>query len=254
MSVTWRQPKCLLPLVNESTWQMGWSECEVTRANQGHSSAQPTDLWQPQDNPTPAPAGSRARVARLMAKNNISATTRRKFKVTTNSKHHYPVSPDLLNQDFNSDAPNQIWVSDITYIRTMTGWWYLTVILDLFNRQVVGWSLSHRLTAITTTLPALNDAVRRQRPDAGLIFHSDRGVQYACHEFRNQLAAYQMVQSMSGKGNCYDNAVAESFFHTLMTELVYFEQYETKEQARHSIFEYLEVFYNRQRLHSALGY
>jgi len=197
---------------------------------------------------------SRARVARLMAKNNIYAKTKRKFKMTTDSNHHYPVAPDLLNQDFNSDAPNKIWVSDITYIRTMTGWLYLTIILDLFNRQVVGWSLSQRLTAITTTIPALNDAFRRQRPDAGLIFHSDRGVQYACHEFRNKLADYQMTQSMSGKGNCYDNAVAESFFHTLKTELVYFEKYETKERARQSIFEYIEVFYNRQRLHSALGY
>lgn len=117
---------------------------------------------------------SRARVARLMAKNNISAKTKRKFKVTTDSDHHYPVAPDLLNQNFNSDAPNKIWVSDITYIGTRAGWLYLTVILDLFNRQVVGWSLSHRLTAITTTIPALSDAFRRQRPDAGLIFHSDR--------------------------------------------------------------------------------
>ena len=197
---------------------------------------------------------SRARVARLMAKNNICAKTKRKFKVTTDSGHQYPVSPDLLNQDFTANYPNKIWVSDITYIQTMTGWLYLTVILDLFNRQVVGWSLSQRLTAITTTLPALNDAFQRQRPDRGLIFHSDRGVQYACHEFRNKLADCQMTQSMSGKGNCYDNAVAESFFHTLKTELVYFEKYETKEQARQSIFEYLEVFYNRQRLHSALGY
>lgn len=197
---------------------------------------------------------SRPRVARLMAKNNIYAKTKRKFKVTTDSKHHYPVSSDLLNQDFTSDAPNQIWVSDISYIRTMTGWLYLTIVLDLFNRQIVGWSLSQRLTAITTTIPALNDAFQRQRPDAGLIFHSDRGVQYACHEFRNKLAEYHMIQSMSGKGNCYDNAVAESFFHTLKTELVYFEQYETKEQARQSIFEYIEVFYNRQRLHSALDY
>lgn len=197
---------------------------------------------------------SRARVARLMAKNNIYAKTKRKFKVTTDSNHQYPVSPDLLNQDFNSDAPNKIWVSDITYIRTKVGWLYLTVILDLFNRQIVGWSLSQRLTAKTTTIPALTDAFQRQRPDTGLIVHSDRGVQYACHEFRNKLADYQMIQSMSGTGNCYDNAVAESFFHTLKTELVYFEKYETKEQARQSVFEYIEVFYNRQRLHSALHY
>lgn len=172
---------------------------------------------------------SRARVARLMAKNHIAAKTKRKFKVITDSHHHHLVSPDLLNQDFNSNGPNHIWVSDITYIRTKAGWLYLTVILDLFNRQVVGWSLSHRLTTITTTLPALTDAFQRQRSDAVLIFHSDRGVQYACQEFRHQLAGYQMVQSMSGKGNCYANAVAESFFHTLKSELVYFEQYETNE-------------------------
>lgn len=197
---------------------------------------------------------SRARVARLMAKNSIYAKTKRKFKVTTDSKHKYPVSPDLLKQDFGVDAPNKIWVSDISYIRTMAGWLYLTVILDLFNRQVVGWSISSRLTAITTTIPALIHAFQRQRPCIGLIYHSDRGVQYACHEFRNKLAEYKMIQSMSGKGNCYDNAVAESFFHTLKTELVYFEKYETKEQATQSIFEYIEVFYNRQRLHSALDY
>jgi putative transposase len=197
---------------------------------------------------------SRARVARLMAKNNIYAKTKRKFKVTTNSEHNYQVSPDLLKQDFSADDPNEVWVSDITYIRTMAGWLYLTVILDLFNRQVVGWSISNRLTAITTTIPALIDAFQRQRPNRDLIFHSDRGVQYACHEFKNKLVEHRMVQSMSGKGNCYDNAVAESFFHTLKTEVVYFEKYETKEQAKQSIFEYIEVFYNRERLHSALGY
>ena len=197
---------------------------------------------------------SRARVARIMAKNDIYAKTKRKFKVTTDSKHNYPVSPNLLNQDFTAEHQNQIWASDITYIRTLAGWLYLTVIMDLFNRQIVGWSMSHRLTANTTTIPALIDAWQRQQPSEGLIFHSDRGVQYACHDFRNKLSEYKMIQSMSGKGNCYDNAVAESFFHTLKTELVYFEKYETKEQAKQSIFEYIEVFYNRQRLHSALGY
>ena len=197
---------------------------------------------------------SRPHVARLMAKNGIYAKTKRKFKVTTNSKHHYLVSPDLLKQNFSANAPNKVWVSDITYIRTRAGWLYLTIIIDLFNRKVVGWSISNRLTAITTTIPALIDAFRRQRPKGRLIFHSDRGVQYACHKFRNKLAEYKMIQSMSGKGNCYDNAVAESFFHTLKTELIYCEKYETKEQAKQSIFEYIEVFYNRQRLHSALGY
>ncbi len=197
---------------------------------------------------------SRARVARLMSKNGIHAKTKRKFKVTTHSNHKYPASANLLNQNFHCDQPNKIWVSDITYIWTMAGWLYLTVILDLFNRQVVGWSLSHRLTASTTTVAALDNAVKRHRPPAGLIFHSDQGVQYACEVFRDKLSEYKMIQNMSGKGNCYDNAVVESFFHTLKTELVYFEKYITREQARLSIFEYIEVFYNRQRLHSVLGY
>ena len=197
---------------------------------------------------------SRDRVARIMAKNSICAKTKRKFKVTTDSKHKYPISPNLLNQNFFSEYQNRIWVSDITYIRTKTGWLYLTVILDLFNRQIVGWSMSRRLTAHTTTIPALVDAWQRQRPSEGLIFHSDRGVQFACHNFRNKLSEYKMIQSMSGKGNCYDNAVCESFFHTLKTELVYFEKYENRDQAKQSIFEYIEVFYNQQRLHSALGY
>ena len=197
---------------------------------------------------------SRVRVARIMAKHGIRAKTKRKFKVTTDSTHNYAISPNLLNQDFRATAPNQKWASDITYIRTSTGWLYLTVILDLFNRQVIGWSMSHRLTADTTTIPALVDAWQRRRPAGSLILHSDRGVQYACKAFRKQLHSYGIKQSMCGKGNCYDNAVCESFFHTLKTELVYFEKYETREQAKQSIFEYVEVFYNRQRMHSALSY
>ena len=197
---------------------------------------------------------SRARVARLMSKNSIYTKAKRKFRVTTDSNHTYSVSPNVLDQNFRSDQPNQIWVSDITYIWTLVGWLYLTVVLDLFNRQVVGWSISNRMTAQTTTLPALIDAFQRQRPDGGLIFHSDRGVQFACLDFRAKLSEYKMVQSMSGKGNCYDNAVAESFFHTLKTELVFYEKYETIEHAKQSLFEYIEIFYNRQRLHSTLGY
>lgn len=197
-----------------------------------------------------------SRVARIMAKNNIRAKTKRKFKVTTNSKHKYAVAPNLVNQDFTSDEPHKIWTSDITYVRTMQGWLYLTVILDLFNRQVVGcWSMSPRLTAARTTIPALRDAYQCQRPSGKLTFHSDRGVQYACSEFRELLIdKYHMVQSMSGKGNCYDNAVTESFFHTLKTECVYQHKYITREQAKHSIFEYIEAFYNPKRMHSALGY
>lgn len=197
---------------------------------------------------------SRPRVARLMSKNKIYSKTKRKFKVTTNSKHNYPISPNLVNQQFNSDSPNKIWTSDITYIRTLEGWLYLTVILDLFNRQVVGWSMSCRLTAITTTIPALIQAYQRFKPAEGLIFHSDRGVQYACNDFRKYLLKYKITQSMGSKGNCYDNAVTESFFKTLKTEHIYFEKFKTRQQARNSIFEYIEIFYNRFRKHSTLGY
>lgn len=196
---------------------------------------------------------SRPRVARLMRKHSIRAKTKRKFKITTNSKHKYPLSPDLVNQDFSATAPNELWTSDITYIRTRAGWLYLTVILDVFNRQIVGWSMSNRLTTIQTTIPALIQAYKRQKPAAGLIFHSDRGVQYASHEFRYYLKKYKIVQSMSGKGNCYDNAITQSFISTLKKELIYFERYRTRNQAKLSIFEYIEIFYNRKRKHSSLG-
>ena len=196
---------------------------------------------------------SRPRVARLMKKNHIRAKTRRKFKVTTNSDHKYPLSPDLLHQDFSADRLEQIWVSDITYIPTMQGWLYLTVIIDLYNRSIVGWAMSNSLRASETTIPALKQAYARLHPAANLIFHSDRGVQYACNDFREQLSTFHMIQSMSGKGNCYDNAVAESFFSTLKKELVYHRVYKDRWQARQSIFKYIEIFYNRKRKHSFLG-
>ncbi len=199
-------------------------------------------------------ACSRPRTARLMRLNGIHAKTKRKFTITTDSDHSYPVAPNLLNQDFWTNTANRIWVGDITYIRTWEGWLYLTVILDLFNRKVVGWSMSERLTANTTTIPAFIQAVKQYQPLPGLIFHSDRGVQYACNDYCELLESFKVIQSMSGKGNCYDNAVAESFFHTLKTELVYHETYRTRMQAKTSLFEYIEVFYNRYRKHSALGY
>lgn len=197
---------------------------------------------------------SRPRVARIMNAHAIFSKTKKKFKVTTESKHQYPISPNLLKQDFTAMNPNEKWVSDITYIWTKEGWLYLTIILDLFNREIVGWSMSHRLTTGSTTIPALRMAHARKHPGPGLIFHSDQGVQYACPEFWKVLEKYGMIQSMSRKGNCYDNAVAESFFHTLKTELIYFEQYETRDDARKNVFKYIEIFYNRQRKHSALGY
>ncbi len=197
---------------------------------------------------------SRPRVARLMAVNGIKSKSMRKFKVTTNSDHKLPISPNLLNQNFQVDASGHILVSDITYIRTGEGWLYLTTIIDLFNRKVVGWSMSKRMTAELTTIAALKQYVKHYSPSEGVIFHSDRGVQYASEDFRKLLEKYNFIQSMSGKGNCYDNAVAESFFKTLKTELIYHHRYWTRAQARASIFDYIETFYNRVRKHSFLGY
>ena len=197
---------------------------------------------------------SRPRVARLMRRHSIRARARRKFKVTTNAKHNYAVAPNLLKQGFRTDAPNRVWVSDMTYIHTLEGWLYLTMIMDLFHRKIIGWSMSERMQAGETTIPAFQMALKSCQPPAGLVFHSDQGVQYACDQFVALLNRSKAIQSMSGRGNCYDNAVAESFFHTLKTELVYHEIYRTREEARRSLFEYLEGFYNRSRRHSTLGY
>ncbi len=197
---------------------------------------------------------SRPRVARLMRKHAIKARTRRKFKVTTNARHNYPVAPNLLNQQFHSDAPNRIWVSDLSYIHTLEGWLYLTVVIDLFHRKIIGWSMSNRMLAEQTTIPAFKMALKNCQPPAGLMFHSDQGIQYACDQFVALLKQSEVIQSMSGSGNCYDNAVAESFFHSLKTELVHHELYRTRDEARRSLFEYLEGFYNRTRKHSTLGY
>ncbi len=197
---------------------------------------------------------SRPRVARLMRKEGLQAQTTRKFKVTTDSDHDYPISPNLLSRIFTEETFGTVWTSDITYIRTLEGWLYLTVVMDLSNREIVGWAMSESLKASETTIPALRAAYQRHRPLPGLIFHSDRGVQYACEDFRELLAEKQMIQSMSKTGDCYDNAVTESFFATLKKELVYRRKYKTRWQARQSIFEYIETFYNRIRKHSTLGY
>ena len=197
---------------------------------------------------------SRQRVARIMRKNDIRAKSKKKFKITTNSNHNYKASPNLLKQNFIVDQPCKTLVSDITQVRTREGWLYLTVVLDLFNRQVVGWSMSKSMRASETTIPALDDACNRYGYSKDMIFHSDRGVQYACDDFRKRLKHYNMIQSMSGKGNCYDNAVAESFFGTLKKELIYQDQFETRFHVRKAIFEYIEIFYNKIRKHSFLGY
>ena len=193
------------------------------------------------------------RIARLMRQASIVSRIRRKFKITTHSKHSFAKAGNLVRQNFSTDKPNRLWVSDITYIWTKEGWLYLAVILDVFSRYVVGWSMSNRLHH-SLVLQAFLKALRKRDVCPGLIFHSDQGVQYACEAVKEQFQKHQIIQSMSGSGNCYDNALAESFFHSLKTEWVYFEKYQTKEQASLSVFEYIESFYNRQRTHSNLGY
>lgn len=193
------------------------------------------------------------RVARLMKVSGIIAKTRRRFKVTTDSGHNKPVAANLVNRRFAAEKPNHLWSSDITYIWTKEGWLYLSVVLDVYSRRIVGWSMNRRLTK-ELVVDAVNQALRYRDPGSDMIFHSDQGSQYASDQFRKLLDDHDIKASMSGKGNCYDNAITETFFHTLKTELVYFENYQTREEARLSIFEYIEVFYNRKRRHSAIGY
>jgi transposase InsO family protein len=197
---------------------------------------------------------SRPRVARLMQAAKLRAVRGKCFKVTTNSKHSYPVSPNLLNQQFKVDRKNKVWVSDITYIKTTQGWLYLTVIIDLYNRKVVGWALSETMKYEDTVCKAWQMAIAGQEINGTLIFHSDRGVQYACSEFRKELAKLGSLvrQSMSRKGNCWDNAVAESFFKSLKVECVYRQKYSQRSQASMDIFHWIEAWYNRKRRHSAL--
>jgi len=195
----------------------------------------------------------KGRVEKLMRENDIRAKQKRKFKATTDSKHSLSIAPNVADRNFEVGAANKLWCSDITYIWTTEGWLYLAIVIDVGTRKLVGWSMQDNMKT-DLVLAALEMAYKRQNPGRGLIHHADRGSQYASHDFRQRLWAYGMIESMSGKGNCWDNAVAESFFHTLKTECVYQERFKTREQARQSIFDYIEVFYNRQRLHSALGY
>jgi len=196
---------------------------------------------------------SRNRVAKLMSENGIVAKTKRKFKATTDSKHDFPVAKNLLKQNFFADKPNQVWVADITYIPTGEGWLYLAAIVDLFNREIVGWAMDKTM-ARELVLKALKQAVGRKRPPAGLIHHSDQGKQYASFDYQQAIKDFGITTSMSRKGNCYDNACIESFFGTLKRELIYGSRYKSRADARLAIFEYIEVFYNRIRLHSTLNY
>ena len=192
------------------------------------------------------------RVARLMRENGIFSRLRRKYKATTNSNHRLPVAPNLLDQDFTADKPNTKWVGDITYIPTDEGFLYLSGIEDLFQRKVVGWSLGNRITK-ELTISSLEQAVGRENPGDGLIFHSDRGSQYAAYDYQEVLSKYCIRQSMSRKGNCYDNACMESFFSTLKKDIIYGRRFKTREEAKLAIIEYIETFYNCHRLHSTLG-
>lgn len=196
---------------------------------------------------------SRNRVARLMKEQGIQVKAKPAFKVTTQSDHDQPIAPNLLQQDFAVDQPNRVWVSDISYIATGEGWLYLCIVMDLFARNIIGWSMQTTLSQ-SLVLDAFDMAYQRTQPDAGVIFHSDRGSQYASRAFRRTLKQKTFRQSMSRKGNCYDNACAESFFHTLKVEEVYPCLYATRTEARHRIFDYIEVFYNRIRRHSYLDY
>jgi putative transposase len=197
---------------------------------------------------------SRGRIERLMRRHGIRAIMAPPRRVrTTDSRHALPIAPNVLARDFTAAAPNRVWLADITYIPTDEGWLYLAAVMDLFSRKIVGWAMrDHLRTELAAT--ALMMAVQRQRPAAGLIHHSDRGVQYASYDYRAALNAAGMTASMSRKADCFDNAPMESFFHTLKTELVHHRQYATRADARRDIFAFIEGFYNRTRLHSAIGY
>ena len=192
------------------------------------------------------------RIKRLRRELKIRCKQVKKYKATTDSNHKLPVAPNLLNQDFAVPGPNQAWVADITYVATNEGWLYLAAIKDLWNREIVGYAMNHRMTQDLVGR-ALFRAVAARRPPKGLIHHSDRGSQYCSHSHQKLMKQFKMKPSMSRKGNCWDNAVAESFFHTLKTELVHHEDYHSRTEAKASIFEYIEVFYNRQRRHSHIG-
>jgi transposase InsO family protein len=196
---------------------------------------------------------NKKKIARLMKLNKIKAKTKRKFKVTTVQNIKARASENILKGSFESKTENRIWTSDITYLWTQEGWLYLAVIMDIYSRKIVGWSLSSSLSA-KLVIKALWMAILHRNPKQGIVLHSDRGSQYTSSTVRELLKSYKITQSMSSSGNCYDNAITESFFHSLKTELIYWNSYQTREQAKRSIFEYIEIFYNRQRLHSALNY
>jgi transposase InsO family protein len=189
----------------------------------------------------------------LMKKANVEVKQKKRFRATTDSKHNYPVAPNLLDRQFDIETPNTAWGGDITYLWTDEGWLYLAVIIDLFSRRVVGWSLSSRMK-VDLVRDALLMAIWRRKPGRGLIHHSDRGSQYACHDYQDILQEHGMIPSMSRKGDCWDNAVIERFFRSLKSERTNHRRYQTRDAARQDVINYIEMFYNSRRLHSYLGY
>ena len=196
---------------------------------------------------------SKSTVERIMRKNAFVARKKKKIKQTTDSKHQEPIAPNVLDRNFFHDKPNQAWMADITYIATRQGWLYLAAVMDSCTRKIVGWKLSQRMKA-DLVCDALKMALNREKVSFGLIHHSDRGSQYASKQFRQLLWKHKITQSMSRKGNCWDNAPMESFFDTIKSEFIYHEEFNNRQEAISKIFEWIEVFYNRQRIHSALGY
>lgn len=193
------------------------------------------------------------RVARLMRTEQLRAKAARKYKATTNSNHNLPVAPNLLEQDFSADAPNRKWVSNITYVATDEGWLYLAVVLDLYSRLVVGWAMSERMTA-ALVCDALQMALWRRKKPSGVIVHSDRGSQYCSGDYQRLMRDNGLVCSMSKKGDCYDNAAMESWNHSLKVEAIHGERFASREAAKAHVFDYIEAYYNRRRLHSRIGY
>jgi len=196
---------------------------------------------------------NRKTVALSLQRQGLRAKAARKFKATTQSKHNLPVADNLLKQDFTASQPNQKWAGDITYLWTNEGWYYLAVVIDLYSRKVIGWAMSERMTA-RLVCDALTMALFRRKQPKGVIVHTDRGSQYCSHDYQTLLRDHGFICSMSAKGCCYDNACSESFFHSLKVEAIHGERFETRQQIRETVFEYIEVDYNRQRLHSYLGY
>jgi putative transposase len=196
---------------------------------------------------------SQKTVARLMRECGLRSRTVKKYKATTNSKHSLPVHENKLNQQFVAEAPNQVWMADITYVPTKEGWLYVASIMDLYTRKIVGWQADERMTK-SLVLRALDQAYKREKPTESVLHHSDRGSQYASLEYQERLRQYKMIGSMSRKGNCYDNACIESFHSVIKRELIHLETYQTRKQAQKRIFEYIEYFYNRNRIHSSIGY